>query len=402
MKFHLLFSKKIVILLTVVFASCSNLEQEKKKAYERGYQEGQKAKYLELSKKYYGNSAFISLPASNNAVTPKFNAKNNVAKLSSGRTSDFKEIVYDVNRAVLDQVVHSLNLPPAEQKRTVEIYNELHPQIADEYLRQYTTLCSRKELNRNPEAFIKYHYYDRTEALAEVLGSQLCSTIGMIIGVLSIESPMLNITGMFAGAPCTIIASGFLKPITNDLLENGFVQDITFSKGVLEQKVSKMIFELVSVEKHYTFNNEFFREVPLFWGLFRSRANVKAEYYGIIKAGYNLGDDLEIRVNSSQRKISIVLGEPKIFDPIVYPKINSMHNGWWAQISEKDLNNMYITAMDETVQSALRDNILEEADRNSKLFLKTLFNPVAAIPPVPYEIEVTSSYIGNTARKYQY
>ncbi len=376
--------KILLILVVLSFTSCKIRE----KAFAEGFNAGQKVKYTDLVRKYYSDNTVLKF--NNQNYKHNLNVEQQVNYLSSGLKDDFEKVVYNVNQDILKGLSHKLNLTEKQKQKVLKIYDKSHKSISKEYYLQYIQLSNMKELNRKLDNFIPYTYYERTASLAKVMSSQLCSTIGFIIGALNLEYPSGNIAGILSGAPCVSLSTELLQPMMNELLERGFIKDISTSKIKIERKLSNMIVELASVEKHYNAVLNVKNEVETFFGLFSSTANVTVEYYGIIKAGYNLGDNFELRIDYTKHRILIIIDEPKIFEPIIYPVVRNINNGWFAEIDENTLNSMQVKAMNKILNKAQYDNILYEAEKNAKYFLHSIFAPIANIPPKPFTVEIIS------------
>lgn len=378
----------IIICFVSLFLSCVNKEKLKEEAYQKGLKIGKELRYTDFVNEYYSDSTILKL--NGEKYTHNIDINKQVENLRNQTHEDFQNVVYELNKDILKGLSLKLKLNKVQEKEVFEIYNKSHLSISDEYYSQYIELCNKKELNRSPNEFIQYTYYDRTEALAEVMGNQMCSTIGFIIGTLNLKYPSGNIAGIMAGAPCVTVSTQLLKPITDELIESGFIKDIATSKTIIERKLSNMIIELASIEKQYNIQLNIRNEVKTFWGAFTSTADITTEYYGIVKAGYNLGNTLQLQIDYKNQKILLVIGEAKIFTPVVYPKIKNMENGWFAKIDKSTLNGMQIRATNQIISTAINDNIILEAEQNAKLFLQNIFNPIARIPPKPFTVEIVS------------
>ncbi len=377
-----------VLVLLFLFPACTDVDKIKQEAYDEGFKAGQQTKYADLATHFYDTPDLFVL--NNTPHTSTVDPKSVVHRLAKNSQSEFNEIVFEVNQDILAGATAKLGMNQVQKDRAIEIYTQNHPKIANGYYTEYLDLCRKKELNRNLESFVDFKVYDRTDALTTVMSDQLCSTLAFVIGLLNLEFPAANIAGILAGRPCVELSNLLLKPFTDKLLESGFLQDIETSHLQIEQKASNMIMELASFEKQYNTHVSVTREEKAFWGLISSTATADAHYYGIVKAGFNLAEKLELSVDYQTRQIRLTLGEPKVFDPVIFPNLDKMENGLWATIDVNTINGMQIQATNQILNQAIADNILQEAEKNATAFLQMMFEPIASIPPIAFDVVVIS------------
>jgi hypothetical protein len=357
-------------------------EKGNRDGYTTGYEKGQLTKFEDVVEKYLYEQKSLTL--NNLKYVPQINASEELNRLKSNSEKEFKRVVYDVNSEILRGVSKKLNLTEKQQRTMLEIYNKIHNKISNQYYNQYLNLYKKRKSNSKQDDLIKNENYSKAVAITEVFSSMTCSLIDMIVGF---AYPENNIIGIITGPPCTIISTELLTPITEKLLEHGFIEDIISSKATIESEISNMIFEFASIRKDYFGKVVVTNEVNFF---ITSRAEVFASYHGIVKAGYDLGERFQIDIDYDKGKILIVIGEPKIFDPVVNFTIEKIDDGILAKIDEQALNQIQGRAIQQIKEKAMKDNILFEATRNTKIFLKTIFEPIAKIPSKPFKVEIIS------------
>lgn len=375
--------------MIVMMVACTDIDKIKQEAYQNGLDAGKRIKYdslvmmmneLPSTDKYVGSAKNVPI-----------DTKRITQQLSKPGKDNFDAVVLDVNSNLLRSSARRIGLNEEEETGLVEHYKMLHSNYADDYYAQYSLLCAQTGRSEDPNGIIKLQAYNRNEALAKVISNQFCTILGKSFTLMRIDLGDEKAPKALGIPTCADAGAWVLSPFMDDLIESGFVYDFEEQETSIEKKSSKMVMELAAQEETYKEIIKEKKTEATLWGLIKSSAEIEAEYNGIVKAGFDFNERLEIEIQERTHTILIRLGKPKIFDPVIYPTIEKMEDGIFAKVEKETINHMHLTATNNIIAKAEKDHILEKAEKNAQEFLETLFSPIASLPPIPYRVKVETA-----------
>jgi len=72
-----------------------------------------------------------------------------------------------------------------------------------------------------------------------------------------------------------------------------------------------------------------------------SSTDIDISAISILKAGFDLNEFFEIRMENQTKNLIVTLPQPKILSHEVYPRVDKLDVGWMRSISDKDFNDNF-------------------------------------------------------------
>ena len=174
-----------------------------------------------------------------------------------------------------------------------------------------------------------------------------------------------------------------------ELEERAAIEDFGRSKGMLEEKVSRVIAELATFEQRD--KKGLSQQLQTrFLGFSVSSTAIEISALSIIKAGFKLDQQFELTLNEQSKVVNIVLGEPVILSHEVYPKIDKMDIGWMRELENLDLNRNINLLREEFRREAIQDDaVLDQAKQHAIELLNTMFLPLVQAFDSRFTLKIT-------------
>lgn len=286
----------------------------------------------------------------------------------------FDELVYDVNLSILQHVGRRMNLTDEDMSRLQEEYEKHHPYLRGLYFNDFVQL-------RDTTSQLYETWYDNEgggaiEALREVAGKYTCFLVTQVItNLVPVKGQSIYAKGKEVNTPCGVAMQEALNPMLKRLEERAAVQDFSRSRGLLQEKVEKVIAELATMEvrdkKGLNKNLQ-----TRFLGFSVSSSDIEVSAISILKVGFRLNEYFDISLNSKQGIVNITLPEPVILSHEVFPKIDKLDIGWMREVQSVDLNKNFDVLRREFRREALESDIMDSAKSQAIDLMNTMFDPV--------------------------
>jgi hypothetical protein len=308
----------------------------------------------------------------------------------------FSQSLKKIHVAMLNYATEALVLNEEEGRKVLEQYEGLHERLAIDY---YKELRERKKelknkkreilVDRNSEPFITYNTYESTHEFAKVISSHICNLAGLSIATADSTMPggFGKPVGIFLGPICKYILSRALKVVENKLREWAIIKDYTISREELKSHIREMIVHLGTAQDTFetTFDETYVRTILFF---FESTANLEMVSKSVVTAGFRLNGYFDLSFNHEEKKIILTLPPPVILSVDSDTRMTNMENGWFVEISADNINTAYYSVKEEARYRSLETGLLKKAKENSKLILRTLFEPFLTFTEYQYTFDI--------------
>lgn len=346
--------------------------------------------------KYYGNkvTGFTSIPKEMqlNYIPADFKAnidpEDALAILQNPYRyrREFNQLVYDLNVSVLNHVGTRMGLNDSLMSQIQIEYDKHHPYLRNLYFHDFVAL---KDTTSN----LYQTWYDNeasnsVEILNEIASKYTCFLVNQIMTTL-IETKNGNIyaKGQKVDTPCGIALTEALKPMVQRMEDRAAIDDFSRSKGLLQEKVEKVIAELATMEVQDKKGLSKKLKTKVL-GFNVSSTDLEVTAISIMKIGFKLNDYFDVQLNSKRGLVTITLPEPKILSHEVYPKLDKMDIGWLREVQSTDLNKAFNVLRAEFRRDAIDSDIMEKAKKQAIELMNTMFVPLISNMNSRYQLRV--------------
>jgi hypothetical protein len=286
----------------------------------------------------------------------------------------FDELVYEVNMSILQHVGRRMNLNDEDLSRLQDEYEKHHPYLRGLYFNDFIQL--RDTTSQLYETWYENEGGSAIEALREVAGKYTCFLVTQVITTLvPVKGQSIYAKGQEVNTPCGVAMQEALNPMLKRLEERAAVQDFSRSRGLLQEKVERVIAELATMEvrdkKGLNKNLQ-----TRFLGFSVSSSDIEVSAISILKVGFRLNEYFDIGLNAKQGLVTITLPEPVILSHEVFPKIDKLDIGWMREVQSVDLNKNFDVLRREFRREALESDIMDDAKSQAIDLMNTMFDPV--------------------------
>ena len=310
--------------------------------------------------------------------------------------SEFNELVYDVNMSILRHVGQRMNLNSGDMARLQDEYEKHHPYLRDLYFNDFVKL--RDTTSQLYETWYDNEGSSAVEAMREVAGKYTCFLVTQIITTLvPTKGQSIYAKGQDVNTPCGVAMQEALNPMLQRLEERAAVQDFSRSRGLLQEKVEKVIAELATMEvrdkKGLNKNLQ-----TKFLGFSVSSSDIEVSAISILKVGFRLNEYFDVSLDSRNGLVTITLPEPVILSHEVYPKIDKLDIGWMREVESIDLNKNFNVLRSVFRQEALESDIMDRSKEQATELMNTMFSPLIKGMNNRYEMRVRFKDTGSEHR----
>ncbi len=311
---------------------------------------------------------------------------------------EFKQLVYQLHAAVIDHLANRLGVPDSLRTRMHQAYAKRHEWISELIFEDYTRL-------RDTAAAAYESWYQTLAAKAvdrfyEVTARYTCTMIHAVVAeVFPDERGLVWIKGLQADSPCGLALSEALRPMIRRLEERARIQDFARSKGMLEQKVTRTIAELATVEVRDRKGLSKQMQTRLF-GFAISETEVQVSALSILKVGFRLDKYFSVRVIPARKEVVVTLPDPEILSHEVYPRIDELDIGWLREIASSDFNENFELLREALREEAVRDGrVFDQAKQKAVELLDAMLGPLlAALDGYRLRVEFGSAHSASLDR----
>ena len=178
-----------------------------------------------------------------------------------------------------------------------------------------------------------------------------------------------------------------LKPLISRLQNRAAINDFSRSRGLMKEKVEKVIAELATLEIRDKKGISKQLQTKI-WGFNVSSTDVEISAISILKIGFRLDEYFDIKLDSRKRKVKLTLPEPTILSHEVHPKVDKIDVGWLRELNTEDFNENFNILRREFRRDAYENNSMEKAKDQATELMELMMTPLVASVGNGYKLEV--------------
>ncbi len=299
---------------------------------------------------------------------------------------EFDGMVRDLNMAILNHVANRMGLPQKVKSRLPEEYDKHHDYLRniyyEEFLRVQDTSSNIYQVwydNRFKNAVVVWY---------EVASKYTCYLVNNVLGnFVPQKDGAFYAKGKKVDTPCGIALTEALAPLMKRMEERAAIEDFGRSRGILQERVEKMIAELATYEirDKKGLSKQFQTKV---WGFSVSSTDVEITAISIMKLGFRLDQYFNIDINNRSKLVTVNLPEPVVLSHEVYPRMEQMDIGWLREIKSEDLNKAFNVLRQEFRQDMMETDAMDQAKSKARDILNTMMGPLVASLGNKYKLSV--------------
>lgn len=364
-----------VLLITIVSISGYLLS---KYTYDKGYNYG----YQTGFDTFENNQIDLHNKRTQNEYVLNVNDEEfiqSVNLLEQGQTELFENQIFKIHEGIIEEMSNTFELNADERQNLRENLIASNPDITKEYIEEYLKSIKPLKSGLNENNTMVFSNTTRVEKATAAITSHICAFSTMIFSPLNMRTGVAQeyAAGYLLADPCSILISGFINPLSVRLVNAGIIKDFEINKIKVEQNYSKMIAELATAEVSFTTTKTLTKGSEWFFKLFKSSGTITYQFNAVVKAGFDLSENLEMVIDHQSKVVTINIASPKIFDPVISTQILEFDDQ--DMIKDLDINdlNAPLNAIKlESISKAEASDIKGKAIANAKLILTNLFQPI--------------------------
>ncbi len=299
---------------------------------------------------------------------------------------DFDKLVYDLNMSILRHVANRMGLDDNLRGRLEEEYQNHHPYLKNLYYHDFLAL-------KDTTSALYQTWYDNestnaVEVMNEVASKYTCFFVNQVITTLvETQGGAIFAKGTNVDTPCGIALTEALRPLLKRMEDRAAIEDFSRSKGLLQEKVERVIAELATMEVRDKkgINKQLQTKI---WGVNVSSSDIQITAISILKVGFRLNDYFQVDLNSKANVVTITLPEPVILSHEVYPKIEKLDIGWLREVQDVNLNEGFNKLRTVFRQEALESDIFDKSKTQAVELMNTMFLPIISSMNSQYKLKV--------------
>lgn len=300
---------------------------------------------------------------------------------------EFDQMVFDINVSVLRHVGRRMGLRDSLQTAVIKEYEaNHHPYLKGLYYNDFIKL-------RDSTSAIYETWYDNENGSAirvfkEVTSKYTCYLINQVLAtVITTKSGAVYAKGKNLDTPCGIALTEALGPMIARMEERAAIDDFGKSRGLLQEKVERVIAELATMEVRDKKGLSKQMQTKI-WGVNVSSTDLEITAISILKVGFRLDEYFDIKLNPKANIVTLTLPEPVILSHEVYPKIEKLDIGWMREVESTNFNEAFNALRKEFRREADESNIRDKSKQRAVELMNTLFSPLIKSMNGKYELKV--------------
>ena len=305
---------------------------------------------------------------------------------------EFNSLVFQFNTSLLDHVAGRMDIGDEYLGQIREKYKEHHPYLAKMYYKDYLSLKDTSDTVN--QSWYNNEATSSVEAMEEVASRYACFLVNsVILSVLEQTNGTFLAKGSKVDTPCGIALNEGLKPTIKRLEQKAAIIDFSMSKGLMEERIEKVIAELATLEvrDQKGLNKKLQTKV---WGYSVSSTDLDISAISVLKVGFKLDKYFKVDANGKNKTLTVTLPEPQILSHEVYPKIDKLDIGWMREVKELDLNKNFNVLRKEFRRDALDDDVMDKAKGQAEEVMHIVFDPLIQSIGQGYTIKVKFKNVG--------
>ncbi len=299
---------------------------------------------------------------------------------------EFNQLVFDVNMAILHHVANRMDLSDSLKNNIQFEYQKHHPYLRTLYFNDFVAL---KDTTSN----LYQMWYDNestnaVEILNEISSKYTCFLVNHVFSTLLPTSEgSIYVKGKNADTPCGVAITEGLKPMISRLQERASVLDFSRSRGLMQERVERVIAELATMEVRDKKGLNKRLQTKL-WGFSISSSDIEVSAISILKVGFKLDQYFDVSLDSRRKQVTVTLPEPTILSHEVYPKIDKLDIGWMREVKSIDLNKNFNILREEFRRDAIESDIMQKAKNQASELMETMMGPLVHSINKSYRLKI--------------
>ncbi len=302
-------------------------------------------------------------------------------------------MIYNFNLSLLYHVADRMDMASNSKNAIRQEYEKHHPYIRNMY---YNDFMALKDTTSNIyQAWYENELSNSVDLLNEVSSKYTCFMVNLVLSeILQTQGGRIAAKGSGADTPCGIAMTEGLRPMIKRLQGRAAIEDFSRAKGLMEERVEKVIAELATYEVRDKKGMSKQLKTKVF-GYSVSSTDLEITAISILKVGFDIDKYFSIDLNSSAKIVTVTLAEPRILSHEVYPKIDKMDIGWLREVQNADLNVGFNALRTEFRREALQDNVMGKAKSQAVEIMNTMVGPIVASLGSNYKLKVQFQETGD-------
>ena len=299
---------------------------------------------------------------------------------------EFNDLIYNFNLSLLGHVANRMDIADSLKAGIVTEYDKHHHYLKQLYFNDFIQL-------QDTSSGLYQAWYDNestnaVKVMNEVASKYTCFLVNhVIMALLKAENGTLSVNGNKVATPCGIAMTEALRPMLERLQDKAAVVDFSRSKGMMEEKVEKMIAELATREVRDKKGLTKKMQTKV-WGYSVSSSDIDISAISILKVGFKLDRYFNIDINEKRKMVTINLPEPMILSHEVYPKVDKLDIGWMREVQSLDINENFNILRSEFRSDALDSDIMEQSKEQARELMDMMFGPLTTAINAKYKLRV--------------
>lgn len=319
---------------------------------------------------------------------PDIDEENALAILSNPERykKEFGELVYDVNQQLIRHVAIRMGLSDSLQRRVAKEYETQHPYLRTLYYNDFVTL--KDTTSQLYQMWYANEFTNAVELMNEVASKYTCFLVNQIFSsVIKTDEGRYLAKGKRIDTPCGIALTEALAPVMKRLAERAAIDDFSRSKGMIQERIEKVIAELATMELRDQKGLSKQMQTKLF-GFSVSSTDIEVSAISIIKVGFKLDRYFDMNLNSKNGVVTITLPEPVILSHEVYPKIDKLDIGWLREVKSIDLNKNINALREAFREDAINSDLFDKSKKQATELMETMMSPMVKSMNKRYTLKV--------------
>lgn len=300
---------------------------------------------------------------------------------------EFNQLIYDINTSVLKHVSNRMGLSDSLKAAVLVEYEKQHPYLRQLYYNDFIAI-------QDTTAALYESWYDNGAGSAvkvfnEIVSKYTCFLVNQILTtVIPTREGAILAKGNKVDTPCGIALGEAMQPFIKRMEERAAVEDFSRSRGLLQEKVERVIAELATMEVQDKKGISKQMQTRI-WGVAVSSTDLEITAISVLKVGFRLSDYFDVQLNSKAGVVTVTLPEPVILSHEVYPKVEKLDIGWLREVEDANFNESFNLLRKEFRREAMESDIMDKAKTQAVELMNTLFGPLVQSMNSRYKLKVS-------------
>ena len=299
---------------------------------------------------------------------------------------EFNELIYNFNLSLIHHVADRMALEDSLKVQIIPEYEKHHSYLKQLYFNDFINI--RYTSANEYEAWNGNEGTSAVEVMNEVAAKYTCFLVNhVIMSILNTTQGKFMGKGRKVDTPCGIAMTEGLGPMIKRLQARAAVQDFTRSKGMMEEKVERVISELATMEVRDKkgINKQMQTKI---WGMSVSSTDIEVSAISILKVGFKLDKFFDLSLNNKNKTVTVTLPNPQILSHEVYPKVDKLNIGWLREVDTEDFNRNFNILRSEFRREAVESDIMDISKVQAEELMSMMLMPLVSNIGKKYKLKV--------------